>query len=125
AFAAESQERAQAAIREGRFKDEIVPVPLPQKKNEATPFDTDEHPRPGTTAESLAKLKPAFKKDGTVTAGNASGLNDGAAALVVAASERAKRLGLTPRARIVSHPSAAVDPKGMGIGTVPAVRKAL
>jgi acetyl-CoA C-acetyltransferase len=124
AFAAESQRRAESAIKSGAFKDEIVPVVVPGKKGE-TRVDTDEHPRPGTTAESLAKLKPAFKKDGTVTAGNASGLNDGAAALVVAASERAKGLGLTPMARIVSHASAAVDPKVMGIGPVPAVRKAL
>ena len=125
AFAAQSQERAQAAIREGRFQDEIVPVPVPQKKGEAKAFDTDEHPRAGTTVESLARLKPAFKKDGTVTAGNASGLNDGAAALVVTSTERAGRLGLKPVARIVSYASAAVDPKVMGIGPVPAVRKAL
>jgi len=124
AFAAESQRRAEAAIQSGAFKDEIVPVVIPGKKGE-TRVDTDEHPRPGTTAESLAKLKPAFKKDGTVTAGNASGLNDGAAALVVASAERAKRLGLSPIARIVSYASAAVDPKVMGIGPVPAVRKAL
>ena len=125
AFAAESQERAQAAIREGRFKDEIVPVPVVQKKGEAKPVDSDEHPRPGTTFESLAKLKPAFKKDGTVTAGNASGLNDGAAAVVVTSTQRASGLGLRPLARIVSYSSAAVDPKVMGIGPVPAVRKAL
>jgi acetyl-CoA C-acetyltransferase len=125
AFAAESQDKAQAAIREGRFKDEIVPVPVPQKKGEAKPFDTDEHPRAGATVESLGKLKPAFKKDGTVTAGNASGLNDGAAAVVVTSAERASRLGLTPMARVVSYASAAVDPKVMGIGPVPAVRKAL
>ena len=125
AFAAESQARAEAAIREGRFKAEIVPVPVPQKKGEPRPFDTDEHPRAGTTAESLGKLKPAFKKDGTVTAGNASGLNDGAAALVIASADRAQRLGIRARARIVSYASAAVDPKVMGIGPVPAVRKAL
>ena len=124
AFAAESQRRAEAAIKSGAFKDEIVPVTVPGKKGE-TQADTDEHPRPGTTAESLAKLKPAFKKDGTVTAGNASGLNDGAAALVVASAERAQRLGLAPLARVVSYASAAVDPKVMGIGPVPAVRKAL
>jgi acetyl-CoA C-acetyltransferase len=124
AFAAESQQRAEAAIKSGAFKDEIVPVVVPGKKGE-TRVDTDEHPRPGTTAESLAKLKPAFKKDGTVTAGNSSGLNDGAAALVVAGAERAQRLGLAPIARIVSYASAAVDPKVMGIGPVPAVRKAL
>ena len=125
AFAAESQSRAEAAIREGRFKDEIVPVPIPQKKGDPKPFDTDEYPRAGTTAESLGKLKPAFKKDGTVTAGNASGLNDGAAALVIASADRAQRLGARARARIVSYASAGVDPKVMGIGPVPAVRKAI
>ena len=124
AFAAESQRRAESAIKSGAFKDEIVPVVVPGKKGE-TRVDTDEHPRPGTTAESLAKLKPAFKKDGTVTAGNASGLNDGAAALVVSSAEHAQRLGLAPIARVVSYASAAVDPKVMGIGPVPAVRKAL
>jgi acetyl-CoA C-acetyltransferase len=125
AFAAESQARAGAAIREGRFKAEIVPVAIPQKKGEPTRFDTDEHPRPDTSRESLAKLKAAFKKDGSVTAGNASGLNDGAAALVVASAERAKGLGAKPMARIVGYASAAVDPRVMGIGPVPAVRKAL
>jgi acetyl-CoA C-acetyltransferase len=124
-FAAESQSRAEAAIREGRFKEEIVPVPVPQKKGEAIAVDTDEYPRLGTTAESLSKLKPAFKKDGTVTAGNSSGINDGAAALVVAGAERARGLGLKPVARVVSYASAAVDPRVMGIGPVPAVRKAL
>jgi acetyl-CoA C-acetyltransferase len=124
AFAAESQRRAEAAIKGGAFAEEIVPVTVAGKKGE-TRVDTDEHPRPGTTAESLARLKPAFKKDGSVTAGNASGINDGAAALVVASAERARRLGLTPIARIVSYASAAVDPKVMGIGPVPAVRKAL
>jgi acetyl-CoA C-acetyltransferase len=124
AFAAESQKRAEVAIREGRFKDEIVAVTVPGKKGD-TRIDTDEHPRPGTTAESLGKLKPAFKKDGSVTAGNASGINDGAAAVVVAKAERAQRLGLKPIARVVSYASAAVDPKVMGIGPVPAVRKAL
>jgi acetyl-CoA C-acetyltransferase len=125
AFAAESQARAEAAIREGRFKEEIVPIPVPQKKGEAKTVDTDEYPRPGTTAETLSKLKPAFKKDGTVTAGNSSGINDGAAALVVAGAERAKGLGLKPVARVLAYASAAVDPKVMGIGPVPAVRKAL
>ena len=125
AFAAQSQSRAEAAIREGRFKAEIVPVPVPQKKGDPKPFDTDEHPRAGTTVESLGKLKAAFKKEGTVTAGNASGLNDGAAALVIASADRAQRLGVRARARIVSYASAAVDPKVMGIGPVPAVRKAL
>jgi acetyl-CoA C-acetyltransferase len=125
AFAAESQSRALAAIAEGRFKKEIVPVLLPQKKGDAQPFDTDEHPRAGTTAESLARLKPAFKKDGSVTAGNSSGLNDGAAALVVTSGSRAGSLGARPLGRIVSYASAGVDPKIMGIGPVPAVRKAL
>jgi len=125
AFAAESQDRALAAIREGRFKAEIVSVPVPQKKGEARLVDNDEYPRPGTTAETLAKLKPAFKKNGTVTAGNASGINDGAAALVVTTAARARALGALPRARIVSYASAAVDPRVMGIGPVPAVRKAL
>jgi acetyl-CoA C-acetyltransferase len=125
AFAAESQSRAEAAIREGRFRDEIVAVPVPGRKGETKTVDTDEHPRAGTTAESLSKLKPAFKKDGTVTAGNASGLNDGAAALVVASVARAEALGAKPLARIVAYASAGVDPKLMGIGPVPAVRKAL
>jgi acetyl-CoA C-acetyltransferase len=126
AFAAESQARALAAIAEGRFKAEIVPVPLPAKKGAPLSFETDEHPRAGTTAESLAKLKPAFKKEGgSVTAGNASGLNDGAAALVVASAKRAAELGRTPRARVLGYASAGVDPKVMGIGPVPAVRKAL
>jgi acetyl-CoA C-acetyltransferase len=123
-FAAESQARAAAALREGRFKEEIVAVPVPGKKGE-TLVETDEHPRPDTTAESLAKLKPAFKTGGTVTAGNASGLNDGAAAVVVASASRARTLGAKPLARIVAYASAAVDPKIMGIGPVPAVRKAL
>ncbi len=125
AFAAESQARAEAAIENGRFKDEIVAVPIPAKKGQTALVDTDEHPRAGTTAESLGKLKPAFKKDGSVTAGNASGINDGAAALVVTSAARAKALGATPLARIVAYASAAVDPKVMGIGPVPAVRKAL
>jgi acetyl-CoA C-acetyltransferase len=124
-FAALSQSRAEAAIKEGRFKAEIVPVPVAGKKGETKSVDTDEHPRAGTTAESLGKLKPAFKKDGTVTAGNASGLNDGAAALVITSSARAQSLGRAPVARIVAYAAAAVDPKVMGIGPVPAVRKAL
>ncbi len=125
AFAAESQQRAEAAIREGRFRDEIVPVPLPQKKGEVKSFDTDEYPRAGATTESLGKLKPAFKKDGSVTAGNASGINDGAAALLVASGAQAQALGVAPLARIVGYASAGVDPKIMGIGPVPAVRKAV
>jgi len=125
AFAAESQARAVAAIRGGRFKDEIVAVPIPQKKGDPLPFDTDEYPRADSTLESLGRLKPAFKKNGTVTAGNASGINDGAAAVVVASAARAEALHATPLARIVSYASAGVDPKIMGIGPVPAVRKAL
>jgi acetyl-CoA C-acetyltransferase len=125
AFAAESQRRAERAMAEGRFKDEIVPVPVPGKKGETRSVETDDHPRPGTTVESLAKLKPAFKPDGSVTAGNASGINDGAAALVVTSAARARALGREPLAGIVSSASAGVDPALMGLGPVPAVRKAL
>ena len=124
-FALESQQRATAAINEGRFKDEIVAVPVPQKKGDPKPVDTDEYPRADASMDSLSRLKPAFKKNGTVTAGNASGINDGAAALVVASAERANALHLTPIARVVSYASAGVDPKVMGLGPVPAVRKAL
>ena len=125
AYAAESQRRAESAIKAGLFRDEIVPVQIPQKKGDPIAFDTDEYPRAGTTAEKLAGLKPAFKKDGTVTAGNASGINDGAAALVVATAERAARLGRKPLARILSFASTGVDPAIMGMGPVPAVKKAL
>lgn len=119
-----SHQRAVAAIKEGRFKEEIVPVEVKGKKGTVI-FDTDEHPREDTTMESLSKLKPAFLKDGTVTAGNASSLNDGGAAIVLASGEKVKELGLQPIARIVSTASGAVDPKIMGLGVVPAVRKAL
>jgi acetyl-CoA C-acetyltransferase len=125
AFAAESQRRASAAAGQGRFKEEIVPVPVAQKKGEPVLVEADEYPRAGTTVESLGRLKPAFKPDGTVTAGNASGLNDGAAALVVAGADRARALGREPLARIVAYGSAGVDPSVMGIGPVPAIRKAL
>jgi acetyl-CoA C-acetyltransferase len=125
AFAAESQARAVRAIAEGRFKDEIVPVPVPPRKGDVVLFDTDEYPRAGTTVEKLAALKPAFKKDGTVTAGNASGINDGAAAMVVTSMKKAKALGTKPLARILAYVSTGVDPKIMGIGPVPAVRKVL
>ena len=125
AFAAESQRRAESAINEGRFKDEIVAVPVPQKRGEPLRVDTDEYPRAGTTAEKLAALKPAFKKDGTVTAGNASGINDGAAALVVTSGDKALEAGRKPLARILSYVSTGVDPAVMGIGPVPAVRKVL
>ncbi len=125
AFAAESQRRAAEAIAEGRFKDEIVPVAVPQKKGEPLRFDTDEYPRAGTTADKLAALKPAFKRDGTVTAGNASGINDGAAATVIATAKKARSVGTKPLARILSYVSTGVDPAIMGIGPVPAVRKVL
>jgi acetyl-CoA C-acetyltransferase len=125
AFSAESQQRAVRAIAEGRFKDEIVPVPVPQRKGNPVLVDTDEYPRAGTTAEKLGALKPAFKKDGSVTAGNASGINDGAAAVVVATGAKAQQLGRKPLARILSYASTGVDPKIMGMGPVPAVRKVL
>jgi acetyl-CoA C-acetyltransferase len=125
AFAAESQQRAVRAIDEGRFKEEIVPVPVPQKKGSPVIVDTDEYPRPGTTAQTLAALKPAFQKDGSVTAGNASGINDGAAAMIVMTMKKAQAIGAKPLARILSYASMGVDPKIMGIGPVPAVRKAL
>jgi acetyl-CoA C-acetyltransferase len=125
AFAAESQERAARAIQAGAFKDEIVPVEVPQKKGDPLRVDTDEYPRPGTTADKLGALKSAFRKDGTVTAGNASGINDGAAAVVVTTAEKARRVGAPPLARILSYVSTGVDPKIMGIGPVPAVRKVL
>src|SRR6185295_8255679 len=122
AFAVESQQRAERAITDGRFTDEIVPVLIPQKKGDPIKVDTDEYPRPGTTAEKLAALKPAFKKDGSVTAGNASGINDGAAALVVMSGDKAKKAGKQPLARILSYVSTGVDPAIMGIGPVPAIR---
>jgi len=125
AYAAESQRRADAAIRSGLFREEIVAVAIPQRKGDPITFDTDEYPRAGTTADTLAGLKPAFKKDGSVTAGNASGINDGAAAVVVATSERARKLGRTPLATILSFASIGVDPAIMGMGPVPAVQKAL
>ncbi|NEX21556.1 acetyl-CoA C-acetyltransferase [Thiorhodococcus mannitoliphagus] len=120
AFAAASQQKAEAAIASGRFKDEIVPVSVPQRKGDPLVFDTDEFPRPGTTAEKLAKLRPAFDKEGTVTAGNASGINDGAAMVVVMKESKAKELGLTPMARLVAFSSAGVDPAIMGTGPIPA-----
>ena len=125
AYAAESQRRAEAAITAGLFKEEIVPVSIPQKKGDPITFDTDEYPRAGTTAEKLAGLKPAFKKDGSVTAGNASGINDGAAAVVVATAERAAKLGRKPIAKILSFASTGVDPAIMGMGPIPAVQRAL
>ncbi|AIF52636.1 acetyl-CoA C-acetyltransferase [Pelosinus sp. UFO1] len=124
-LAAISQEKAVRAIAEGRFKEEIVPVVIPQRKGDPIVFDTDEHPKKGTTVEKLATLRTAFQKDGSVTAGNASGLNDGAAAFVVMSLDKAKELKLTPLARIRSFASAGVDPSIMGMGPVPASLKAL
>jgi 3-oxoadipyl-CoA thiolase len=123
-LALESQRRAGTAQRTGRFDDEIVPVEIVGRK-ESVRVERDEHPRPETTGEQLAKLRPAFRKDGTVTAGNSSGLNDGAAALLVVESRRARELGLTPIARIVASGAAGVEPDLMGIGPVPATRRAL
>jgi acetyl-CoA C-acetyltransferase len=125
AFAASSQQKAEAAIQSGRFKDEIVPVEVPGRKGQVTVFEQDEFPRAGTTAESLGKLRPAFKKDGSVTAGNASGINDGAAAVVVMSRKKADELGLTPLVSIKGNATAGVDPSIMGIGPVSAVKKAL
>jgi len=125
-FSVRSHQRAVAAIDSGRFAEEIIPVPVPQKKGDPLMVATDERPRRDTTMESLTKLKPAFKKEGgTVTAGNSSGLNDGAAAVLVMSEERAVALGLKPKARIVSAASAGVEPRIMGVGPVPAVKKAL
>lgn len=125
AFAASSQNKAEKAISEGKFKDEIAPVSIPQRKGDPIVVDTDEYPKKGVTAESLGKLRPAFKKDGSVTAGNASGINDGAAALVVMSREKADALGLTPLATIVSYGNGGVDPSIMGVGPVPSTRNAL
>lgn len=125
AWAAESQRRAADAIAHGAFAAEIVPVDLPQRKGDPVRFAVDEHPRAGTTVETLAALKPAFRKDGTVTAGNASGINDGAAALVVASEAFARQSAAVPLARILSYACVGVDPAIMGIGPVPAVRRAL
>ncbi|MGE1084786.1 acetyl-CoA C-acetyltransferase [Pseudomonas shirazensis] len=125
AFAAESQRKAVAAIEAGRFKDEITPIVLPQKKGEPKVVERDEQPRPESTAEALAKLRPAFKKDGSVTAGNASSLNDGAAAVLLMSAAKATELGLPVLARIASYASAGVDPAIMGIGPVSATQRCL
>jgi acetyl-CoA C-acetyltransferase len=124
AFAAESQRRAEHAINAGAFDDEIVAVEIPQKKGAPTRVTRDEYPRAGTTAEKLAGLKPAFAKDGSVTAGNASGINDGAAALVIATEEKARALGRTPLARILSYCTTGIDPAIMGMGPVEALKRA-
>ena len=120
-----SHNRAEAATKSGRFKDEMIPVPVPQRKGDPVMFEADEHFRPGLTIEALGRLKPAFKKDGTVTAGNSSGINDGGAAMVIMSKEKAQELGLTPMARLISHAVAGVEPELMGYGPVPAINKAL
>lgn len=125
AFACESHRRAIAAIDSGKFAEEIVPVPVPQRKGDPRMVDTDERPRRDTTLEALARLKPAFRKNGSVTAGNSSGLNDGAAALLLTSVEKARDLGLKPMARIIASAAAGVAPRTMGYGPVPATRKAL
>jgi acetyl-CoA acetyltransferase family protein len=127
AFALQSQQRWAAAHKAGRFREEIVPVEIPQRKGDPIVVDTDEHPRPETTLQQLAKLRPVFADDdrGTVTAGNSSGVNDGAASLVLVEAERARSLGMTPLAFVGPSASAGVDPAHMGIGPVPAIRKAL
>jgi acetyl-CoA C-acetyltransferase len=125
AYAAKSQEKAEKAIKSGRFKDEIVPVMVPQKKGDPIVFDTDEYPKFGTTAETLGKLKPAFDKKGTVTAGNSSGVNDGAAALLVMSADRAYKLGIKPMANIVSYDVRGCEPELMGIGPIFAVQSAI
>ncbi len=124
-FSASSQQKAEKAIKSGRFKDEIVPITIKDRKKGEIVFDTDEFPRFGTTVETLSKLKPAFKKDGTVTAGNASGINDAAAALVVMSADKAKELGIEPMARIVSYGTRGLDPKIMGYGPFYATKIAL
>ena len=125
AFSVASQEKAEAAIKAGKFKDEIVPVEIPQRKGDPIIFDTDEHPKFGSTMEKVGKLKPAFKKDGIVTAANASGINDAGAAVIVMSKEKADELGLTPMCTIKSYASAGVDPSIMGVGPVPSSQKAL
>ena len=125
AFSVASQEKAEAAIKAGKFKDEIVPVEIPQRKGDPIIFDTDEHPKFGSTMEKVGKLKPAFKKDGIVTAANASGINDAGAAVIVMSKEKADELGLTTMCTIKSYASAGVDPSIMGIGPVPSSQKAL
>ncbi|MBV2091706.1 MAG: acetyl-CoA C-acetyltransferase [Candidatus Thiodiazotropha sp. (ex Ctena orbiculata)] len=124
-FAAGSQQKAEAALNDQVFSDEIVPIEIPQRRGDPVVFDRDEFPRAGTTAESLGKLRPAFSKEGSVTAGNASGLNDGAAVVLVMSESRAKELGLTPMAKIVAFSSAGVDPAIMGTGPIPASTKCL
>lgn len=124
-FAAKSQQKAEAAVKSGRFKEEIVPVSIKQRKGDPVIFDTDEYPKPGVTTESISKLRPAFKKDGIVTAANSSGLNDCGSAVVVMSREKAEELGIEPLCTIKSYASAGVEPKIMGIGPIPASQKAM
>jgi 3-oxoadipyl-CoA thiolase len=125
AFALASHQRSIAAIDSGKFAEEIIPVTIPQRKGDPIVFDTDERPRRDTSMEALARLRPAFRKNGTVTAGNSSGLNDGAAAVLLMSDERAQELGLKPMARILASAAAGVPPRTMGIGPIPATRKVL
>jgi acetyl-CoA C-acetyltransferase len=125
AFAAASQQKAEAAQKRDRFADEIIPIEIPQRKQEPIVFNADEFPRHGTTVEALAALKPAFRPDGTVTAGNASGVNDGAAAVIVASARKARELGIEPLATVVAYGNAGVDPAYMGTGPIPATRRCL
>ncbi len=125
AFAAMSQHKAEKALAENRFREEIVPVEVRVSKKETRLFSVDEYPRQGVTKESISQLPPAFKKDGTVTAANASGINDGAAAVVVMSAEKARQLGIKPMARIISYASVGVDPKIMGTGPIDSTKKAL
>ncbi len=125
AFAAASQQKAEAAQKRDRFADEIIPIEIPQRKQQAIVFDADEFPRHGTTVEALAALKPAFRPDGTVTPGNASGINDGAAAIIVASARKARELGIEPLATVVAYGNAGVDPAYMGTGPIPASRRCL
>jgi len=124
-FAALSQQKAEAAITSGRFKDEIIPVQVPQRRGDPIIFDTDEFPRFGTTVEKLSKLKPAFRKDGTTTAGNSSGINDGAAALVIMSADKAFKMGIRPMAKIIGYDYQGCEPELMGTGPIYAVRSAI
>src|SRR5699024_7844670 len=124
-FASASQMKAAQATEAGKFKDEIVPISIPKRKGDPVIFDTDEYIKPDTTTEKLSNLRPAFKKDGSVTAGNASGINDGAAAVLVMSRKKAEELGLTPLATICANASAAIDPSDMGLGPISATKKAL
>jgi acetyl-CoA C-acetyltransferase len=125
AFAAKSQQKAEAAIKSGRFKDEIIPVQVPQRRGDPIIFDTDEFPRFGTTVEKLGKLKPAFRKDGTTTAGNSSGINDGAAALIIMSADKAFKMGIRPMAKIIGYDYQGCEPELMGTGPIYAVRSAI